>query len=263
MKVKSNILHHNLPLRKSAEMKKNILPEDMSFEELYNHYSEISDKFIPKLPVSEANKKDTRIFNEQFKERIVLIAKKDKLLACEFLKHKINKIKHAGAVKPERRMEEIYFNLSSLGPVDKKVTRGPQPSALDLRWLKEIGLVRIINLRREDYIYSGRSQKEEEKESCGKLGLDYKEFPLLDNENNPPTKEEIQQVLDCIKDSKGPVYVHCLVGQGRTGIIIAAYRMQVNGWGLKEALAEAEEYGFIPELRPNQVKILETFNPWV
>jgi protein-tyrosine phosphatase len=40
-----------------------------------------------------------------------------------------------------------------------------------------------------------------------------------------------------------PIYVHCLHGQDRTGYVIAAYRMLIQGWSFKRAYQEAKDMG--------------------
>jgi protein tyrosine/serine phosphatase len=37
--------------------------------------------------------------------------------------------------------------------------------------------------------------------------------------------------------------VHCEAGVGRTGIMVASYRMAVQGWSTGHAVAEARRYG--------------------
>jgi len=41
-----------------------------------------------------------------------------------------------------------------------------------------------------------------------------------------------------------PVFLHCRQGQDRTGIVVAAYRMKVDGWSLADAEAEMRSFGF-------------------
>ena len=41
-----------------------------------------------------------------------------------------------------------------------------------------------------------------------------------------------------------PVYVHCALGQDRTGVVVAAYRMDVDGWSFEDAEKEMQSFGF-------------------
>jgi len=41
-----------------------------------------------------------------------------------------------------------------------------------------------------------------------------------------------------------PVFVHCSRGTDRTGVVMAVYRMEVDGWSEAEAEAEMEAFGF-------------------
>lgn len=41
-----------------------------------------------------------------------------------------------------------------------------------------------------------------------------------------------------------PVFIHCRHGQDRTGIVVAAYRMKMEGWSLADAEAEMQSFGF-------------------
>jgi protein tyrosine/serine phosphatase len=40
------------------------------------------------------------------------------------------------------------------------------------------------------------------------------------------------------------IFVHCRLGDDRTGMMIAAYRMAAQGWTADEALSEMERFGF-------------------
>ncbi|MDE2384645.1 MAG: tyrosine-protein phosphatase [Alphaproteobacteria bacterium] len=45
-------------------------------------------------------------------------------------------------------------------------------------------------------------------------------------------------------EAKGPVLVHCQRGADRTGVVIAMYRVVVQGWSKEEAIAEMQKGGF-------------------
>jgi hypothetical protein len=51
--------------------------------------------------------------------------------------------------------------------------------------------------------------------------------------------------LTLIRNNPGKkVFVHCRVGDDRTGMMIAAYRMAEVGWTAKQAMEEMTKYGF-------------------
>jgi protein tyrosine/serine phosphatase len=75
------------------------------------------------------------------------------------------------------------------------------------------------------------------------LGMKSVEVPLsVLSDVNPGT---VNAIIDVLKNPDNqPVYVHCRQGQDRTGIIVAAYRMKVEGWSLRDAEAEMQSFGF-------------------
>jgi len=68
--------------------------------------------------------------------------------------------------------------------------------------------------------------------------------PITDMET--PTIKQLTQILDLLSDPAAETtYVHCEAGKGRTGVVIACYRMAVSGWGVEDALTEAVNFGCI------------------
>ena len=60
-----------------------------------------------------------------------------------------------------------------------------------------------------------------------------------------PSDETLQRFLAIVQDPAAqPVYVHCYRGKDRTGTMIAAYRILIEGWTTKDALGEMQEFGF-------------------
>jgi tyrosine-protein phosphatase SIW14 len=58
-------------------------------------------------------------------------------------------------------------------------------------------------------------------------------------------RERVEKAVSLMADpANRPVFVHCLRGQDRTGVVVAAYRMEVDGWALPEAEKEMQAYGF-------------------
>jgi protein tyrosine/serine phosphatase len=60
----------------------------------------------------------------------------------------------------------------------------------------------------------------------------------------PPTAAETNTILRLLEDpTAGPVFVHCWRGADRTGSVIAAYRIDHDGWDNARALKEAMDSG--------------------
>ena len=79
-----------------------------------------------------------------------------------------------------------------------------------------------------------------EREFCAENGIRHVRLPV-----QPPglTDEELRIVVETIADPDcRPVLVHCELGKARTGVVVAAYRIAVQGWSYEAAMAEARRY---------------------
>lgn len=123
--------------------------------------------------------------------------------------------------------------LDNVGRISPSVYRGNQPKKEGYKTLREMGIRTVINLR----------SHHREKDMVESAGIRYLEFPIgmLEKIN----KDEIKQIVRAMSDPYNqPVYVHCALGQDRTGIVVAAYRMDIDGWSLDEAEKEMQAFGF-------------------
>jgi protein tyrosine/serine phosphatase len=60
-----------------------------------------------------------------------------------------------------------------------------------------------------------------------------------------PSAERVAKFLDIVNDpANQPVYVHCVGGRHRTGVMTAVYRMTDDGWTADRAFAEMKQYKF-------------------
>jgi protein tyrosine phosphatase len=98
--------------------------------------------------------------------------------------------------------------------------------------LKDAGFTAILDLRKErcDAWFG----------SVG-VGLRTLWIPILDGDI--PTDGQCQSFLRDMQESDGPIYMHCEAGVGRTGCMVALYRVKVQGWNAQDALKEAESFG--------------------
>ena len=61
-----------------------------------------------------------------------------------------------------------------------------------------------------------------------------------------PSPKRIREIVADIVAAEKPVFVHCLHGEDRTGLVIGAYRMLVEGWSFDRACAEMIAHGHSP-----------------
>ncbi len=135
-----------------------------------------------------------------------------------------------------RCSEHIYGNLPGLanvGRVSPGVYRGAQPGKEGYATLKRMGVKTVINLR----------TSMSEKKQVEAAGMRSMEVPIEMSRDG--LKEKVDRVVAFMADpANQPVFVHCRQGRDRTGIIVAAYRMKVEGWPLADAEAEMEAFSF-------------------
>lgn len=127
-----------------------------------------------------------------------------------------------------------YVGLSNFGEVTPKLYRGGQPGADGLKELKKMGVSIVIDMR------SSRSQHEQT--AVEQLGMDYVSIPW----HCPfPSDDTFVKFLQVIERNPGKkIFVHCRLGDDRTGMAIASYRMAEQGWSADEAMKEMEFFGF-------------------
>jgi tyrosine-protein phosphatase SIW14 len=123
------------------------------------------------------------------------------------------------------------------GKINDNLYRGAQPNEQGLAELKKLGITTIIDLRAED-----RPKSEWEKKEAERLGIHFVQIPVAGFA--APTNEEVVQFLWLALDPRQKIFVHCLLGEDRTGVFIATYRMSVQRWPVTQALHEMNSFGF-------------------
>ena len=127
-----------------------------------------------------------------------------------------------------------YLGLSNFGEVTPNLYRGGQPGADGLKQLKKMGVSIVVDMR------SSRSQHEQR--AVEELGMEYVSIPW----HCPfPSDDAFVQFLKVIeRNPRKKVFVHCRLGDDRTGMAVASYRMAEQGWSADEAMKEMELFGF-------------------
>ena len=123
--------------------------------------------------------------------------------------------------------------IPNFGKVTPHLYRGGLPSAVGIQSLKKIGIDVIVDMR---------GKNEGEQQAAEKLGMQYVAIPS----HCPfPHDAPFAKFLKVIQDNPGKkVFVHCRLGDDRTGMAVAAYRMANEGWSPEDAMNEMREFGF-------------------
>jgi|BEDMetMinimDraft_2_1075160.scaffolds.fasta_scaffold07905_3 atypical dual specificity phosphatase len=107
------------------------------------------------------------------------------------------------------------------------------------RWLKDHGVSAILCLTEDAW----------GKQLAQKLGLEYRHLPMVNRHPEVPLK--LDQAVDAIKDillSGKKVLVHCQAGQGRTGMVLAAFLIREEGFHAQDAI------DYVRKVRPGSLK---------
>jgi hypothetical protein len=135
--------------------------------------------------------------------------------------------------------------------VSALVSRGERPDAVKLATLSAGGHHATVNLCAE---VDGGDTAAIVAAGLGAV-LRTRHVPITDME--PPTIAQLIDILDLLSAPGAELtYVHCEAGKGRTGVVIACYRMAVMGWSAADALVEAANFGCTP---PGQLAFIREF----
>jgi len=135
----------------------------------------------------------------------------------------------------ERVSERLFGlpGLTNVGRVAPGILRGAQPKPEGYATLKAMGVRTVVNLR----THHGA------REAVEASGMRYVEIPMSFWKKVDPAA--VRKALSVMTDpANQPVYVYCLRGADRTGVVAAVYRIKVDGWSEADAEAEMEAFGF-------------------
>lgn len=124
--------------------------------------------------------------------------------------------------------------ISNFGEVTPMLYRGGQPNYKGFQALAKSGVQIVVDTR------GNRTRSEGKRVRM--LGMRYVAIPW----HCPfPNDEAFARFLKLLRENRGKkVFVHCRLGDDRTGMMIAAYRMADEGWTADEAMREMQQFGF-------------------
>jgi len=135
------------------------------------------------------------------------------------------------AESEDRDVAPNRFRLVSPG-----LYRSAQPAPGNFAWLARFGIRTILDLR--DPVSAKL-----ERWAAGRVGIGLENVPM--SGLRAPSFEQVDRALDVLTDpsTPRPILVHCLHGQDRTGVVVAAYRAAIEGAPVAAAVSEAQGYG--------------------
>ena len=139
----------------------------------------------------------------------------------------------AAAVASSPALDKI--RIENFGRVNDRYYRGAQPKGQDFADLAALGVKMVIDLASE----GDRAEEANAKAA----GMRFTRIPM--STHAVPTPQVIGQFLALVSDpANQPVYVHCMGGRHRTGVMTAIYRMTADGWKPAQAFAEMKQFKF-------------------
>lgn len=153
-----------------------------------------------------------------------------------------------------------YDGLRHYGVVEEGVLyRSGQPTPEELTQLIDRHQLKtVVTLRGSRDPQDPDAWEQAEREVCQARGVDF--VPLPCNHKNPPTSEQVQRFLDLMRDTRRhPVLIHCRIGQQRTGMFCALYRVHLQGIDPTQALHEMDTLGFNARRRRHR-RLLQAYH---
>lgn len=131
--------------------------------------------------------------------------------------------------------------LCNLHPVADGIWRGARPGTRGLDQLAAMGVKTIVDLDNQSRFVGP------ETEEAAKRGIVVINQPM--SWAWLPNDDEMNQTLALLADpSLRPMFVHCKLGDDRTGLVIGLHRVFNQGWAPADAYAEMLQRGFHPLL---------------
>ena len=127
------------------------------------------------------------------------------------------------------------IKIKNFGSINENFFRGAQPKDQDYKDLAAMGVKTVINLRIDE--------RSDEKLAVEGAGMKYVFIGMRDDKR--PADEQVQEFLKVANDpANQPIYVHCIGGRHRTGLMTAIYRIEKDGWDYAKAFDEMKKFDF-------------------
>ena len=124
--------------------------------------------------------------------------------------------------------------VGNFGKITPTLFRGAQPTQKGFEALSKMGIEIVVDARGD--------RSDSEGKEVRALGMQYVAIPW----HCPfPRDDVFVRFLKLLQENPNKkVFVHCRLGDDRTGMMTASYRMAAEGWSADEAMLEMENFGF-------------------
>ena len=127
------------------------------------------------------------------------------------------------------------IHIDNFGKIDDHYYRGAEPRGDDFQALSGLGVKLLIDLAAEGDQAEGANAQA--------AGMRFVRIPMTTHQ--VPSPAVIAQFLSLVSNpANQPVYVHCIGGRHRTGVMTAIYRMTIDGWNNARAFSEMKAFKF-------------------
>ncbi len=120
--------------------------------------------------------------------------------------------------------------------IENEIAGMSRPREGALEALQKIGVRGMVSLTIDSIL-------PEEEHNISRLHVPVGDF-------TPPTMAQMETILEFLRDNR-PAVVHCLVGHGRTGTVLASYLVAEHGYEPGGAIER------VRELRPGSIETVE------
>jgi protein tyrosine/serine phosphatase len=128
------------------------------------------------------------------------------------------------------------IHIDNFGEISPVYYRGSLPKGSNVKDLAALGVKTVIDLTDDD-------GDPGEQAAVERAGMSYVHIAMTTRQS--PTADQLAEFLKVANDpASQPVYVHCVGGRHRTGVMTAAYRMTHDGWTAERSFAEMKQYKF-------------------
>jgi tyrosine-protein phosphatase SIW14 len=144
------------------------------------------------------------------------------------------------------------MGIPNAGKITDQLYRGAQPRTDGLKQLKKFGITTIVDLRGEN-----SRAREREKKEAEALGIHFVSIPV--SGWSAPSSDQVAQFLSLFGEDSTKVFIHCRLGEDRTGVFVAAYRMALQKWPADQAIKEMYLFGYNGFWHPGMTSYVRKF----